>query len=301
MSQPPRQDLIQNAILFLQDPKTQSSPLTSKIEFLQAKGLNESEIQDALSRSTSSSSTVSRSIPQEGGGYGGGGYGMRYEMAPVPPKRDWRDLFVCPPFHYIVICMYMMLILDHGSSLRRSCIWSDSPCTGKLAHSRVWRDQADIQKYLVPHLQPPSTTAFQQTSAEITSQYDEAAKLLQELQEQTSQLQTTLDGDRYESISRFLHLGKEEKRMKLIYRERVNKVVNDVEEAVVSVREAEESWRGEMREIRGEVESVRELVPRVSPPSTLVPPRHLDLLKEQLYPILSLSQSRRTACLDEES
>ena len=47
-------------------------------------------------------------------------------------------------------------------------------------------------------------------------------------------------------------------------RERVNKVVNDVEEAVVSVREAEESWRGEMREIRGEVESVRELVPRVS-------------------------------------
>lgn len=50
----------------------------------------------------------------------------------------------------------------------------------------------------------------------------------------------------------------------LMGRERVNKVVNDVEEAVVSVREAEESWRGEMREIRGEVESVRELVPRVS-------------------------------------
>jgi hypothetical protein len=51
----------------------------------------------------------------------------------------------------------------------------------------------------------------------------------------------------------------------------VNKVVNDVEEAVVSVREAEESWRGEMREIRGEVESVRELVPRVSLPSWVSP------------------------------
>jgi hypothetical protein len=61
------------------------------------------------------------------------------------------------------------------------------------------------------------------------------------------------------------------KRRKLIDRERVNKVVNDVEEAVVSVREAEESWRGEMREIRGEVESVRELVPRVSPTSTHPP------------------------------
>jgi len=95
MSQPPRQDLIQNAILFLQDPKTQSSPLTSKIEFLQAKGLNESEIQDALSRSSSSPASTynSRSIGESSGG---GGYGMRYEMAPVPPKRDWRDLFVCP-------------------------------------------------------------------------------------------------------------------------------------------------------------------------------------------------------------
>jgi peroxin-14 len=96
MSQPPRQDLIQNAILFLQDPKTQSSPLTSKIEFLQAKGLNESEIQDALSRASSSSSPATTYNPTNLGSNGGGGYGMRYEMAPVTPKRDWRDLFVCP-------------------------------------------------------------------------------------------------------------------------------------------------------------------------------------------------------------
>lgn len=107
MSNQSRQDLIQNAILFLQDPKTQSSPLTSKIEFLQAKGLNESEIQDALARSASSS-TSSSSVPfytrtigesNGGGGYGGG---LRYEMAPVPPKRDWRDLFVCP----LPSCLY---------------------------------------------------------------------------------------------------------------------------------------------------------------------------------------------------
>jgi hypothetical protein len=106
----------------------------------------------------------------------------------------------------------MMLILDHGCSFWRSSIWSNSPCTRKLVHPRGNQGvQADIQKYLVPHLQPPSTTAFQQTSAEITSQYDEAAKLLQELQEQTTQLQTTLDGDRYVSISCSL-LDKESER-----------------------------------------------------------------------------------------
>ena len=110
MSQPPRQDLIQNAILFLQDPKTQSSPLTSKIEFLQAKGLNEVEIQDALSRSSSSSPASTYNSRSIGESSGGGGYGMRYEMAPVPPKRDWRDLFVCPTFHchlYMDIYIYI--------------------------------------------------------------------------------------------------------------------------------------------------------------------------------------------------
>lgn len=94
-----RHDLIQNAVLFLQDPKTQSSPLTAKIEFLQSKGLDESEIQEALSRSASSPASSSHSTGHYGGSRGGSmsrreDYGMRYEMAPVPPKRDWRDMFV---------------------------------------------------------------------------------------------------------------------------------------------------------------------------------------------------------------
>jgi uncharacterized protein YukE len=98
------------------------------------------------------------------------------------------------------------------------------------------------RKYLLPHLRPPSSTAFQQTSSDLTAQYDEAARLLSELQTQTEALQAGLEGER----------------------ERVRVAVEDVEEAVRGVREGEERWREEMREIRGEVESVRELVPRVS-------------------------------------
>lgn len=98
------------------------------------------------------------------------------------------------------------------------------------------------RKYLLPHLRPPSSTAFQQTSSDLTAQYDEAARLLSELQTQTEALQAGLEGER----------------------ERVRVAVEDVEEAVRGVRDGEERWREEMREIRGEVESVRELVPRVS-------------------------------------
>ena len=112
---PPRSDLLQNAILFLNDPKVQTSTLTSKIEFLQSKGLNENEIQEAMRLAAAPSGMSSQAGPSAstsavggGGGYRGyehdyagpssrmsNGVGMgRMEMAPVPPKRDWRDLFV---------------------------------------------------------------------------------------------------------------------------------------------------------------------------------------------------------------
>lgn len=94
----------------------------------------------------------------------------------------------------------------------------------------------------MPHLQPPSTSSFQQTSSDLSSQFAEADRLLQELQQSTAKLQETLDGDR----------------------ERVNEVVEGVEEATRLVKEGEERWREEMREVRSEVESLRELVPRVS-------------------------------------
>lgn len=89
-----RQDLVQNAVLFLQDPKTLSSPLTAKIEFLQSKGLNEAEIQEALSRSSSSPGSSSQGSTTGWAGLSVAGGGVSYAMAPVPPKRDWRDLFV---------------------------------------------------------------------------------------------------------------------------------------------------------------------------------------------------------------
>lgn len=101
----------------------------------------------------------------------------------------------------------------------------------------------DIQKYLMPHLQPPSSTAFQSTSSTLSAQFAEADALLAELQESTTKLQTSLDEDR----------------------EKIEAVVEGVEEASRMVKEGEERWREEMREVRGEVEGLRELVPRVSP------------------------------------
>lgn len=99
------------------------------------------------------------------------------------------------------------------------------------------------RKYLLPHLQPPSSTAFQQTSQDLTKQYDEANQLVKELMEKTESLSEGLESER----------------------EGLRRVVEEVESAVRGVREGEEKWREDLREVRGEVESVRELVPRVCP------------------------------------
>lgn len=96
-----RDELLHNAVLFLLDPKVKESSLTSRITFLENKGLSEAEIQEALRKadsqssragsgsSYSSTSRAARSVPD---GYGGQ---VRFAQEPPAfPRRDWRDVFV---------------------------------------------------------------------------------------------------------------------------------------------------------------------------------------------------------------
>ncbi|RSH87071.1 peroxisomal membrane protein pex14 [Saitozyma podzolica] len=246
-----RSDLRRNAVLFLTDPKVQSSTLASKIGFLESKGLTEGEIQDALRQASTSVRAADDGGAARGQaefatrGYGTGtgyaaGYGTGYGvMPPEPPRRDWRDLFI-------------MAVISGGVLYGLTSL---------------------ARKYLLPHLRPPSSTAFQQTSSDLTAQYDEAARLLSELQTQTEALQAGLEGER----------------------ERVRVAVEDVEEAVRGVREGEERWREEMREIRGEVESVRELVPRLIEKHAAAQSTSLSELQSELRSLKTLLQSRQAA------
>ncbi|OXG12563.1 peroxin-14 [Cryptococcus neoformans Ze90-1] len=221
---PDRVQLIQNAILFLNDPKTQNSSLTSRVQFLESKGLTEKEIEQAIREAGDAGTAgvvgegeVERERVGPSSAYGrpperprvpAPNYGYGYTYAPPePPKRDWRDLFI-------------MAMVSGGV---------------------VYGLTALTRKYLLPHLRPPSTTAFQSTSSELTSKYDEAARLLHELTEETNKVQMSIEEDR----------------------EKVNQVVEEVEIAVKGLKAGEERWRDEMRDMRGEVESLKELVPRM--------------------------------------
>lgn len=152
-----RQDLLHNAVLFLTDSKVASSTLASKISFLEGKGLNESEIQEALQRAGATGGGVGSGQGQESGavrkdlGFDGGfgygnpgmrasGYGYGQQMkAPEPPRRDWRDLFVRTLHHFqdtgiaLLSRVYCVDdkradVPDHGGRFWRRHIWRYRPC-----------------------------------------------------------------------------------------------------------------------------------------------------------------------------
>lgn len=157
---------------------------------------------------------------------------------PPLPGRDWRDFFI-------------MAVISGGVMY------------GMVAIAR---------KYLLPHLRPPTQTAFEQTSTSLTAQFDEATKLLSELQSQTTTLQTSVEEER----------GK------------VDAVVGEVEEAVRAVKEGEERWREEMRELRDEVGEVRELVPRMLEKHAQTQAASLLDLQSELKSLKTLLLARRS-------
>jgi len=129
------------------------------------------------------------------------------------------------------------------------------------------------QKYLAPHLKPPSSTAFQETSTELTAQYDAAQAALEELKAETAALSAAAESER----------------------QRVAAALDEIESAARAVRDAEARWRDDMREVRGEVESVRELVPRMIEKHAAAQSSALTELQNELRSLKTLLVARQGA------
>lgn len=92
-------ELIKSAVSFLRDPNVSSSPLNKKIEFLQSKGLNEQEVEEALKQANDTAVTTSPSQqtsynypPQQA--YPAQAPLDYYNVPPQVPDRTWKDYFI---------------------------------------------------------------------------------------------------------------------------------------------------------------------------------------------------------------
>lgn len=139
--------------------------------------------------------------------------------------------------------------LDHGSCVWFICLWGSIPSTSKSCFSfpTCLPSHRMVQKYLVPHLRPPTSTAYEEDRDALTAQFDAAEALLKEIQSETAAVRQAV----------------EEQKVK------IDQTTQEVEGVVKEMREGEAKTRDEMREIREEINSIREMLPKVwlfSPP-----------------------------------
>ncbi|KAK4956846.1 peroxisomal membrane protein pex14 [Elasticomyces elasticus] len=218
-----REDLIEGAITFLQDPSVSSAPVEQKIAFLRSKNLTQDEIDTSLARigqpqqqpppqtypqqQQQQQYRAPHQYPQQQPQYNNPGYPHQWPPLPQPPpRRDWRDYFVAAT---------LLTTLGYG------LYWT-------------------ANRYISPLISPPTPTQLQSDKDAVTESFDKAFALLDQLATDTQELKTA------ESART----------------ERLDKALAEVEGVIREMREANEDRVREGRALAKEVEGVREAIPK---------------------------------------
>lgn len=158
------EELINSAVSFLRDPNVASAALTKKVEFLESKGLNQEEIEEALKRvnepessssssitpSTSNTTTTSLQLPPQQLPID------YYNVAPPVPERTWKDYFI-------------MATATAGVTYGLYQI---------------------VTKYLVPSIIPPSQSSIEQDKEVINEEFIKIDKILEQLTKEQEEIKT---------------------------------------------------------------------------------------------------------------
>lgn len=211
--------------------------MAQRIQFLEAKGLAPAEIDLALKQAALRNANVPIPAP----------YPAAYGPNPyIPPAQgwDWRDYFVrgaC--IEPQITRAYAIVVADYWYNFRCRYLWS----RGSFQGTYLLSGKCDVgsclwQKYLLPHLQPPTATAYEEDRDALNAQFDAAEALLKEIQNETAAVRAAVEEQK----------------------EKIDQTTDDVKAVVVEMREGETKTRDEMREIREEVNNIREMLPKAS-------------------------------------
>ena len=219
-----REDLINSAVSFLQEPSVASAPLDKKIAFLKSKNLTQEEIDISLSRAgdpspvstTAATNPAAASTPPSPYAYARGppplpGYGAYpgYWPSPPPPevpRRDWRDWFI------------MATVM------------------GGVGYGLYFV----AKRYIIPLIAPPTTPQLEQDKSAIDSSFEKAFALLDQLQTDTSALKAA-----------------EESRT-----QRLDSALTELETVVGTMKEQDRRREDDARRNTDEIRGLRDLIPQ---------------------------------------
>ncbi|EON65277.1 hypothetical protein W97_04515 [Coniosporium apollinis CBS 100218] len=166
-----REELVESAVSFLQDPSVASAALDKRIQFLQSKNLTQEEIDVSLARAGESPSSSNAVTPssytpstpsyrQSPPPPGYGAYPPGYWQQPPPPelpKRDWRDWFI------------MATVM------------------GGVSYGLYFT----AKRYIIPLIAPPTPPQIEQDKSAIDASFEKAFALLDQLATDTAALKAS--------------------------------------------------------------------------------------------------------------
>lgn len=231
-----RQDLVKSAVSFLQDPKVQSAPLAKRVAFLESKGLTTEEIEEGIRQANGSAPSTTSSttaIAQAPAGQ----YYVAQQQAPPLPARDWRDYFI-------------MAVVTGGLGFGVYTL---------------------AKRYVAPLIKPPSKSSLEADKESLNAQFDAAAKLLEELQADTSSVKTAV----------------EEQKAK------VDETIDELESVIKELKEGDEKREEDFKNLKSELDTVREMIPKLMEKNKDAQTASLSELQTELKSLKSLFINRR--------
>ncbi|KAF3917863.1 hypothetical protein ABW20_dc0106914 [Dactylellina cionopaga] len=251
-----REDLIQGAINFLQDPSVATAPLDKRIAFLQSKNLTPDEIAAALQRTGVDPSLIPNmggptgfGVPQRPAafsqGYGGGGYFSQVQRQ-EPPGRDWRDWFVM------------------------------ATVSGSVGYGLYQL----ARRYVAPIIAPPTPEALAADKAAIDTAFADAFALLESLKTDTEALKeaeekrNTKVDQALDEVERVVETLKEASKRREDENKRLNDEVRNLKDLIPKALEGQkESQAASLKDLQAELKSLKALlVNRATATTRFTPP-----------------------------
>jgi len=241
-----REDLIEGAVTFLQDPSVGTAPLEQKLSFLRSKNLTQEEIDVSLARvgqsptpsTPAQTQTYTSSQPRQQQQYQYNGYnGQQYppwsQAPPEPPRRDWRDWFIM------------------------------ATVVGGVGYAAYWT----AKRYITPLIAPPTPPQLEQDKASIDASFEKAFTLLEQLATDTSELK---DAERQRKermdaalaeVESVIDKMKEANESRELEAKRMARELEDIKEQIpLAIQREKDTTDNRLKDLAGEMKSLKTLV-----------------------------------------
>lgn len=163
------EELINSAVSFLKDPQVGGSPLTKKVEFLESKGLNQEEIEEALKRANDNSTTTSSLSSSSS--VASSNLSNTTSSPSYQSQQQQQQVYSQPPIDYYNV---VPPPLPEKS-------WKDYFIMATATAGVTYGLYQVVTRYLIPSIIPPSQSSIDKDKETINEEFMKIDKILDQL------------------------------------------------------------------------------------------------------------------------